>query len=213
MIDARSRQGAGVRDLRPATHLGWDGQAIAIDRVARRASLWGTGGNRDLPIWLGKWRPINILGLPGFRNFHRNRLIPIFFPCRTQTYHRPRLYGLRPVQMMFGGLYSSSCGPWSKGPATSQSCYPYLSTNPFDGASAAVYNLGPLPWCLQLNLFSSDGKNPRNTILLFFSSDCLVSEWHHSYTRESDAAHSAAKGGRFLPPKNASSTIRAQQAA
>jgi len=38
MIDARSRQGAGVRDLRPATHLGWDGQAIAIDRVARRAS-------------------------------------------------------------------------------------------------------------------------------------------------------------------------------
>jgi hypothetical protein len=27
----------------------------------------------------------------------------------------------------------------------------------------------------------------------FFSSSCLVSEWHHSYTRESDAAHSAAK--------------------
>lgn len=91
-----------------------------------------------------------------------------------------------------------------------QSRYPYLSINPFDSASAAVYNLGPLPWCLQLNLFSSDGKNPRNT----FNSSCSYgSEWHHSYTRESDAAHSAAKGGRFLPPKNASSTIRAQQAA
>ena len=50
-------------------------------------------------------------------------------------------------------------------------------------------------------------------ILRFFSSSCVVSEWHHSYTRESDAAHSAAKGGRFLPPKNASSTIRAQQVA
>lgn len=89
-----------------------------------------------------------------------------------------------------------------------QSRYPYLSTNPFDSASAAVYNLGPLPWCLQLNLFSSDGKNSRNTA---FSSSCV--QWHHSYTRESDAAHSAAKGGRFLPPQNASSTIRAQQPA
>lgn len=91
-----------------------------------------------------------------------------------------------------------------------QSRYLYLSTNPWDSASAAVYNLGPLPWYLQLNLFSSDG--PRNTA---FSFSCVVSEWHHSYTRESDAAHSAAKGGRcrFLPPKNASSTIRAQQAA
>ena len=45
MIDARSRQGAGVRDLRPATHLGWDGQAIAIDSVA--AEGWsGPGGGR-----------------------------------------------------------------------------------------------------------------------------------------------------------------------
>lgn len=31
--------------------------------------------------------------------------------------------------MIFSGLYPSSCGPWSKGPATSQSCYPYLPTN------------------------------------------------------------------------------------
>lgn len=30
-----------------------------------------------------------------------------------------RLYGLRPAQMMFSGLYPSSCGPWSKRPATS----------------------------------------------------------------------------------------------
>ena len=94
-----------------------------------------------------------------------------------------------------------------------QSRYPYLSTKPFDSASAAVYNLGPLPWCLQLNFFSSDVKNLQNTAFSFSSSWSLLSKWHHGYTTESDAAHSAEKGGRFLPPKNASSTIRAQQAA
>ena len=80
--------------------------------------------------------------------------------------------------------------------------------------SCRVYNLGP-PLTLKptAQLVFSDGKNPRDTA---FSFSCVVSsssEWHHSYTRESDAAHSAAKGGGFLPPKNASSTIRAQQAA
>lgn len=107
--------------------------------------------------------------------------------------------------MMFSGLNPSSCGPWSKGPATSQSCYPYLPTNrkitlslTFNPIPLLQQYIISVPWCLQLNLFSSDGKNPRNTA---FSSSCVVSEWHHSYTRESDAAHSAAKGGRFLPPK------------
>lgn len=67
-----------------------------------------------------------------------------------------------------------------------------------------------------LDAYSSTISRARiREILLFFFSSCVVSEWHHSYTRESDDAHSAAKGkgGRFLPPKNASSTIRAQQAA
>lgn len=57
-------------------------------------------------------------------------------------------------------------------------------------------------WCLQLNLFSQESAK-----------DCFFFFLCYSYTRESDAAHSAAKGGRFHPPKNASSTIRAQQAA
>jgi hypothetical protein len=45
--------------------------------------------------------------------------------------------------------------------------------------------------------------------LVFFS----AFSWHRSYARESDAAHSAAKGGGFLLPQNDSSTIRAQHAA
>nr|KAJ0203238.1 hypothetical protein LSAT_V11C500284750 [Lactuca sativa] len=58
-----------------------------------------------------------------------------------------------------------------------------------------------------------DGKNPRKTVFSF-SYSCVVSEWHHSYTRESDVAYSALqqKGAAFFPLKNASSTIRAQQA-
>ena len=60
----------------------------------------------------------------------------------------------------------------------------------------------PLPWCLQKNWFDSDGKNPRKTVFSF-SYSCVVSEWHHSYTRESDAAYSALpqKGAAFFPPK------------
>lgn len=60
----------------------------------------------------------------------------------------------------------------------------------------------PLPWCLHKNLFYSDGKNPRKTVFSF-SYSCVVSEWHHSYTRESDAAYSALpqKGAAFFPPK------------
>lgn len=78
-----------------------------------------------------------------------------------------------------------------------------------------VYNLG-----LPLKAYSStisfpviNGKNPKDTV---FSFSCLFSAflWHRSYARESDAAHSAAKGGGFLPqPQNDSSTIRAQHAA
>nr|WEB51698.1 hypothetical protein [Zea mays] len=41
--------------------------------------------------------------------------------------------------------------------------------------------------------------------LVFFS----AFSWHRSYARESDAAHSAAKGGGFLLPQNDSSTITA----
>lgn len=80
-----------------------------------------------------------------------------------------------------------------------QSRYPYLSTKPFDSASAAVYNLGPLPWCLQLNFFSSDVKNLQNTAFSFSWS--LLSKWHHGYTTESDAAPLRRKRGPLSSPQ------------
>lgn len=73
-----------------------------------------------------------------------------------------------------------------------------------DSASAAVYN--PAPYLDAYSSISFPVMARIREILL----SCVLSEWHHSYTRESDAAYSAEKGGRFLPSKNASYTIRAQ---
>lgn len=70
-----------------------------------------------------------------------------------------------------------------------------------------------VPYLDAYSSISSDGKNPRKTAFSF-SSSCVVSEWHHSYTRESDAAHSDGKGV-FLIKKNEnpSAALRAQQGA